>query len=151
MRISTRGEYGVRAMLDLALHFRQGPVALKSIADRQGISETYLEQLIAPLRKAGLVSSIRGANGGYELSREPHEIKIGEIIRVLEGPIAPMGCASESPQHFACDNSRKCAARVLWQRLRDRISEFLDSTSLGELLDEPLDDCSESHIEADFK
>lgn len=141
MRISMRGEYGVRAMLDLALHHQEGPIALKTVAEREGISEAYLEQLIAPLRKAGLVVSVRGAGGGYQLAREPSQIRIGEIIRVLEGPIAPMGCASEETHKFSCDNSQKCIARVLWRRLRDRITDFLDSTSLQDLLNEPFNDC----------
>ena len=91
MRVSTRGEYGVRAMFDLAVNFGQGPIALKTIAERQMVSESYLEQLMAELRKAGLVHSKRGAQGGYELADKPANVSIGEIIR-LEGPINPVDC-----------------------------------------------------------
>ena len=136
MKISTRGEYGIRAMLDLGLNDRSGPVALKSIAERQGISEPYLEQLIASLRKAGLVTSIRGAQGGYNLTRDPSEIKIGDIIRVLEGPIAPVECVSNESGETECCNSNHCATRVLWRKLRDSMVEVLDSTSLADLIEE---------------
>lgn len=135
MKISTRGQYGLRAMLDLGLYGKDEPVALKSIAERQGISEAYLEQLIASLRKAGLVVSVRGASGGYYLSRAPAEISVGEILRVLEGPIAPVECVSEDINENECRNSGHCATRVLWRRLRDSIIAVLDSTSLADLIE----------------
>lgn len=136
MRISTRGEYGVRAMLDLALHYGQGPISLKTIAERQDISEHYLEQLIASLRKAGLVSSVRGAQGGYLLAKEPTEIRIGDIIRTLEGPIAPMDCVEDN--HESCLKIERCATRVLWQRLRHSMEEVLDNTTLACLCEETM-------------
>ncbi|MGE5582794.1 MAG: RrF2 family transcriptional regulator [Bacillota bacterium] len=138
MKISTRGEYGIRAMLDIALHDCEGPVALKSISERQEISEPYLEQLIGGLRKAGMVTATRGAQGGYELAKKPSEIRIGDLIRVLEGPIAPVECVREEDdkddKSGCCSNASRCATRVLWQKLRDSMVEVLDSTTLGDLV-----------------
>jgi Rrf2 family transcriptional regulator, cysteine metabolism repressor len=136
LKISTRGEYGIRAVLDIALHSKEGPVTLKSISGRQEISEPYLEQLVGGLRKAGLVTSTRGAQGGYVLAREPSQIKIGDLIRVLEGPIAPVDCVNEEVgQPGCCSNASRCATRVLWQKLRDSMTEVLDSTTLADLMD----------------
>jgi Rrf2 family cysteine metabolism transcriptional repressor len=135
LKISTRGEYGIRAMLDIALHNQEGPVTLKSISGRQDISEPYLEQLVGGLRKAGLVVSMRGAQGGYVLAKEPAQITIGELIRVLEGPIAPVDCVNEqADESECCANVHRCATRVLWQRLRDSMTEVLDSTTLADLI-----------------
>lgn len=136
MKISSRGEYGVRAMLDLALHYGQGPTPLKRIAERQDISEHYLEQLVASLRKAGLVISHRGAQGGYELASEPQNIKIGDIIRVLEGPIAPMECVEDD--HDNCSHIAKCATRVLWKRLQSSMEVVLENTTLEWLAQEAI-------------
>lgn len=135
MKISTRGRYGVRAMYDLATQYGEGPVPLKGIAERQGISEHYLEQLIAPLRKAGLVKSLRGVSGGYELARAPDRITVGDIIRVLEGPIAPVDCVNEDESQSAtCEHPDGCITRRIWAKVRDSISEVLDSISLADLL-----------------
>lgn len=119
-------------MHELALRYQQGPVSLKSVAERQSISEHYLEQLIAPLRKAGLVQSVRGAQGGYELAREPAEITIGDILRVLEGPIAPVDCLDHNDSG-ACCRADGCAARTVWKRLQDSMTDVLDSTTLADL------------------
>ncbi len=131
MRISTRGEYGVRAMFDLAMHHGQGPIPLKVIAERQGISEHYLEQLVGAMRKAGLVTSVRGAQGGYQLADEPEAVRIGDIIRTLEGPIAPMGCLDSDDGN--CDQVERCATRILWQKLQESMESVLDSTTLADL------------------
>ena len=136
MRISTRGEYGVRAMLDLAMHYGQGPIALKLIAERQDISEHYLEQLVGTLRKAGLVTSVRGAQGGYQLARPPVEVPISDIIKTLEGPIAPMDCVDDD--EGCCNLIERCATRLLWQRLRDSMEEVLDNTTLACLCQEAM-------------
>ncbi|MGC7873673.1 RrF2 family transcriptional regulator [Desulfosporosinus sp. SYSU MS00001] len=133
MKLSTKGRYGVRAMFDLAQHMGEGPVSLKSISERQGISEHYLEQLIAGLRKAGLVKSVRGAQGGYLLGREPDKIKVGDIIRVLEGPIAPTECVSEEDPE-CCTKAEYCITRTIWERVRDSIAEVLDSITLETML-----------------
>jgi Rrf2 family cysteine metabolism transcriptional repressor len=135
VKISTRGEYGLRAMLDLAEHYHQHPISLRSIAERQGISESYLEQLIAGLKKAGLVNSIRGAQGGYQLAKDPAMIRISEIFIILEGPIAPTECVNEDYNPEAgCKNSQTCAVRLLWQKLRNSITEVLESTTLADLV-----------------
>ncbi|NLJ74610.1 MAG: Rrf2 family transcriptional regulator [Firmicutes bacterium] len=139
MRISTRGEYGVRAMFDLSLHYGKGPIPLKSIAERQVISEHYLEQLMAALRKAGLVVSKRGAHGGYELAYAPAEIRIGDIIRVLEGPITPMECLDNGDGDGPyCGHSEQCVMRNLWKRLQDSMEEVLDNTTLESLRQDAL-------------
>ncbi|HBI03232.1 MAG TPA: transcriptional regulator [Paenibacillaceae bacterium] len=124
MKISTKGRYGLTIMMELANRFGEGQISLKSIAQRHGLSEHYLEQLVAPLRNAGLVKSIRGAYGGYILSRSPEEITAGDVIRVLEGPISPVEFEEEEDP----------AKRDLWLRIRDGISEVLDSTTLQDLI-----------------
>lgn len=132
MRLSTRGHYGLKAMFDLALNYGPDPIPLKNVAERQSISENYLEQLIATLRKNGLVISVRGAQGGYILARPPSEINVGDIIRVLEGPIAPVECVSEV-EPSQCDQSDFCITRLVWARVRDCIAEVLDSISLADM------------------
>lgn len=120
-------------MFDLAQHYGEGPVSLKQVADRQGISEHYLEQLISGLRKTGLVKSIRGAQGGYILAREPATITVGDVIRVLEGPIAPVDCvAEEEPE--VCDKAECCVTRGIWEKVRDSIAEVLDSITLEDMV-----------------
>lgn len=132
MKISTKGHYGVQAMFDLAQHFGEGPISLKSVAERQGLSEHYLEQLIAVLRKAGLVKSVRGAQGGYTLARQPDEIKVGDIIRVLEGPIAPVECVNEVDAE-QCLKAESCITRSVWEKVRISIENVLDSISLADM------------------
>jgi Rrf2 family cysteine metabolism transcriptional repressor len=131
MQISTRGRYGLRAMVDMALHATEGPMALRVIAERQGISESYLEQVFTGLRKAGLVRASRGSQGGYELSSPAGEITVGEILRALEGPIVPVHCVGDS----RCEREKYCITRSFWEELRDKINGFLDSTSLQDLSD----------------
>lgn len=133
MKLSTKGQYGVRAMLDLAQHHGQGPISLKNVAERQGISEHYLEQLVAVLRKAGLVKSVRGAQGGYTLGREPQEISVGDIIRVLEGPISPVECVGDADGGEYCDRAGTCITKGIWEEVKVAIEQVLDSHSLEEL------------------
>lgn len=135
MKLSTKGEYGLRAMFDLAQRYGQGPVSLKTVAERQEISEHYLEQLIAGLRKAGLVRSIRGAQGGYILARDPQEVTVGDVIRVLEGPIAPMDCVSEEEKE-QCSRFDSCITKGIWVKVRDSINEVLDSITLQDMCEE---------------
>lgn len=133
LKLSTKGRYGLKAMFDLAQHFGEGPISLKSIAERQEISEHYLEQLISGLRKAGLVKSVRGAQGGYVLGREAGKIRIGDVIRVLEGPIAPVDCvAEEDPE--CCSKADYCVTRSVWEKVRDSIAEVLDSITLEDMV-----------------
>jgi len=132
LRLSTRGHYGLKAMFDLAQHFGADPIPLKIVAERQSISEHYLEQLIAALRKAGLVKGVRGSQGGYILARPPREIYVGEIVRVLEGSIAPVECVSEF-KVAQCDQADFCITRTVWKKVRDSIVQVLDSISLADM------------------
>lgn len=136
MKLSTRAEYGLRAMFELASKYNQGgPVSLRIIAEEQGISENYLEQLIAVLRKTGLVESVRGPQGGYMLASSPDAITVGDVVRVLEGPIAPMDCVSEESE-VDCGRAGCCASRLVWAKVRDSINEVLDGFTLADMVDE---------------
>lgn len=134
MKLSTKGRYGVTAMFDLAVRYGQGPVSIKEISERQYISEPYLEQLFASLRKAGLITSIRGAQGGYVLAFHPESIKVGDIIRVLEGPIAPTGCVIENDP-IQCEKSNICVTRDIWLEIRDKINDVIDGITLANMVD----------------
>ncbi len=135
MKLSTKGRYGVMAMLDLALHNSEGQIPLKSIAERQAISENYLEQLFALLKKAGLVKSTRGSMGGYVLSAGPGEITVGSILRALEGSLAPVDCVVED-EPARCERSDCCATKIVWEKIRDSINEVVDSITLQDLAEE---------------
>ena len=139
VKLSTKGRYGVRAMYDLACVYGQAPQSVKCIAERQSIPEAYLEQLIAPLRKAGLVLSIRGAQGGYTLAREPKDISVGEILRAVEGPLAATDCITEP-----CANSEGCAMHALWLRIHRGVNDLMDSISLQDMLNDVCADCADS-------
>ncbi|GIN38611.1 MULTISPECIES: cysteine metabolism transcriptional regulator CymR [Heyndrickxia] len=124
MKISTKGRYGLTIMIELGKRFGEGPTSLKTIAQMHDLSEHYLEQLIAPLRNAGLVKSIRGAYGGYILADDPSKITAGDIIRVLEGPISPVeGIEDEEP-----------VKRSLWIKIRDAVKDVLDNTTIQDLV-----------------
>lgn len=133
MKFSTRARYGMRAMLELALNYGASePMPLFKIAERQLISEGYLEQMMTVLRKGGLVRSVRGAQGGYLLSREPARITAGEIVRCLEGPLGPTDCVSEEDPE-TCVRSEYCVTRLLWERVREAMASVLDGTTLEAL------------------
>jgi Rrf2 family protein len=136
MRLSTKGRYGVRAMFDLAMHADEGAVALKSVAQREHISEKYLEHLFASLKKAGLIHSVRGAQGGYRLGKPPEEITIGDIIRVLEGPVSPTECVIEETGSKRCERSAECVMRLVWCKVKDEIDRVLDSITLADICEE---------------
>lgn len=139
MKLSTKGRYGVTAMYDLALHCDKGPISLKSIAHRQGISEHYLEKLMNQLRVAGLAQSIRGVQGGYILAKPATEITVGDIIRVLEGPIAPVDCLlSDQANNEYCDKADSCVTRDIWLRVAASIANVLDGITLADLAKEDL-------------
>lgn len=142
MKVSAKGEYGVRAMVILALEFRAGPVPLREIAGREGISYQFLEQIVLPLRRSGLVESVRGAKGGYALARPPEEIKVGEILRALEGPIAPVDCVGEGNQGM-CGRSAACLTRGVWEKLRDKMSEVLNDITLADVVNMSADGLQE--------
>ena len=129
MMISTKGRYGLRLMLDLATEGSTKPVPVKEIAKRQNISEKYLEQIISPLSKAGLVKSVRGAQGGYILTRPASEITAGDILRAAEGTIAPVECCESG-----CDRSDGCVTFGLYKKIQDAVDSVVDSTTLADML-----------------
>ncbi|KUO50621.1 MAG: hypothetical protein APF76_08215 [Desulfitibacter sp. BRH_c19] len=133
MKLSTRGEYGLRAMFELAMHYGGGPIPLKLIAEKQSISEPYLEQLLASLRRAGLVESTRGAQGGYNLAKSPEKTCVGDIIRTLEGSLGPMDCVNEENQDNACVRAGGCATKMVWEKVRDSVTQVLDSITLADM------------------
>ncbi|MGD0353857.1 MAG: Rrf2 family transcriptional regulator [Dehalococcoidia bacterium] len=132
MKISTKGRYATRAMLDLALHYGKTPVLLKDISARQDISLRYLEQIISPLIAAKLIKSTRGPRGGIALAKPPRKIKLLDIIQVLEGPVAPVECV-ENPG--VCTRAPSCAARDVWTDLARAMHGVLDSTTLQDLVE----------------
>jgi len=134
--ISTKGEYGVRIMVDLAKHYGEHPRSLTDISQAELLPLAYLEQLVKMLRESNppLVISTRGAHGGYRLSRSPEKISMGEIVRVLEGPIAPMICATEGEMTQICGFLDSCKTRSLWAILRDVVARTLDSMTLADLV-----------------
>ncbi len=134
MKVSTRGEYGVRAMVALARNYGVGPMSIAAMAKESSVPYAYLEQLIVPLRRAGLVTSKRGAHGGYVLSRPPEQVRVGEIYRVMEGPVAPMECVSENEADQTCPLIEGCETRPVWLKVRDSIVEALDSLTLADLV-----------------
>ena len=135
MQVSTKGRYALRAMIDLGLHIDQGPVLRKDIAERQGISFHYIGQLFVKLRKAGFIESVKGPGGGYVLAQDADEIRAGDIIRIVEGPIALVHCVDPDPED-ACHRMDGCAAYLLWKRLSKTIEEVLDSVTLKDLCDQ---------------
>jgi len=132
MRLSTKGRYGLRALLDLALHRDEGSVLLRDIARRQEVSLPYLEHLIAPLIAGGLVKSTRGARGGVLLLKSPSDINLGEIIQLLEGSIAPVDCVNDPK---LCHRSGSCVTRDIWIEMKMAMSQVLDSTTLQDLVE----------------
>jgi Rrf2 family cysteine metabolism transcriptional repressor len=132
---STKGEYGVRLMVQLGRHYGAGPASLAEIAAEEDLPRAYLEQLAFVLRDAGLVSSTRGAHGGYELAKAPADISMAEVLRALEGPLAPMICATDAPDHAStCDRTASCTVNFLWIRVRDAIAGALDTMTLADLV-----------------
>jgi Rrf2 family protein len=124
-------------MVQLARHYGTGPASLAGIAAEEDLPRAYLEQLVVSLREAGLVVSTRGAHGGYELSRPPETITMSAVLRALEGPIAPMFCATDDPEHaLVCDRSSRCTVNLLWVRVRDAITSTLESMTLADLAPE---------------
>ncbi len=131
MKLTTKGRYAVTAMLDLALHYEQGAVTLSDIAGRQGISLSYLEQLFARLRRSGLVESVRGPGGGYNLATAPGQISVAEIILAINENIDATRCGGEKN----CDGEERCLTHYLWEGLSERIHEFLSGITLADLVD----------------
>ncbi len=134
MMLSTRGRYGLKAMVDLAVVYGDGRLSTAALAASQGISDTYLEQLVSALRRAGLIVSTRGAQGGYELAREPGSINVNEVLRALEGETTLVDCVGTDK--VDCANACSCSARPLWLKLQSRINEVLDTTTLKDMADD---------------
>ena len=130
MRLTSKGHYAVTAMLDVALHAEQGPVPLADISERQAISLSYLEQLFSRLRKQGLVASVRGPGGGYRLGKPANEISIGQVIAAVNESVDATRCHGQN----GCQGGIQCLTHSLWRDLSDRISNFLDEITLGELV-----------------
>ena len=134
MRLSTRGRYGLKAMHQLAFHYGEGPIPLSSIAEKQDLSENYLEQLVATLRRGGLLNSVRGAQGGYMLAKPPEDITVGDILRILEGDLAPADCVVD--EEYECAKEEGCVTKFVWMEIRDSIDRVIDSITLKDMLDE---------------
>ena len=130
MQLSTKARYATRAMMELAQTYGQGPVLLKNIAQRQNISEKYLEQLMAPLRASGLIFTMRGNKGGYVLGRDPKEITLYDVISIVEGSLAPVPCVDKVEM---CERWENCATRKIWVRLKDRLTAELKAINLADL------------------
>lgn len=135
MKISTKGRYGLRALIDLAQYSEIEPVSISSISARQGISERYLEQIMSLLKKAGLVKSIRGAGGGYVLAKEMSGISVGDILRALEGSLEPVECAAFH-QNEECEAAGGCVTKYVWQRINESINQTVDEINLEQLVEE---------------
>ena len=131
MKISTRGRYALRLMLDIALTGGRGPVSLRDVAQRQDISDKYLEQIITPLSRAGLVRSVRGAGGGYLLTKSPEEYTVGEILRVLEGSLAPVSCAQDK---LCCGRAEQGVTQEVWAESAAAVSAVVDHITLADLV-----------------
>ena len=133
MKLSTRGRYGIHAMYDLALNADGGPQPIKALAERGGIPEAYLEQLFAVLKREKLVTSTRGAQGGYVLARKPSEITVGDVLRALEGGLSLVECLDEEE---ACGKSCACPSRIVWMKLRDGLNAIVDGITLQDMIDD---------------
>ncbi len=135
MTLSTKGRYGLKAMIDLADYSEETPQSIACIAARQSISDSYLEQLMAKLKKAGLIKSIRGAQGGYVLARPSSEISVGDVLRALEGDLAPVNCM-ELKGEQGCSGRDHCVAKTVWKRIDESIQNTVDSIWLSELVED---------------
>lgn len=135
MKLSTKGRYGLRALIDLAQYSGQAPVSITSISSRQDISERYLEQLMALLRKAGLIRSVRGAGGGYVLAKDMKEISVGDILRALEGNLEPVECPGLDPEG-SCKAADSCVSKYVWKRINESINRTVDEIMLDQLVEE---------------
>ena len=132
MRMSTKGQYGTRALVDLAQRYGKGPILVKDIAKRQGISQHYLEHLFIRLIAAGMLKSTRGAKGGFALARPPEQIKVSEVIELMEGSLAPVSCVDDPK---ACTRTSSCVMREVWSEMKAAMSGVLESTTLQSLVE----------------
>ncbi len=134
MKLSTKGRYGLKAIYELALNFNDNtPLPIKIIAEKIGVSELYLEQIFSVLKKNELVKSVRGAQGGYLLAKTPTDITVGDVIRALEGPVAPASCVSG--EQTPCMNAEECVTKIVWEKMKSSIDECMDAITLQDMLD----------------
>jgi Rrf2 family protein len=131
MKISTKGRYALRLMLDLAINYTGEYISIKNIAARQNISEKYLEQIITQLNRAGYVRSVRGAQGGYMLAKDPSEYTVGMILRLMEGSLAPVNCLENED---ACDRASRCVTHEVWQKIQEAVESVVDHITLADLV-----------------
>lgn len=137
MRISTRGRYALRAMVDLAQHGDNGPILRQDISERQGISADYLAQIFRHLQAAGLVEGVKGPGGGYRLARDPGLIRAGDVVQALEGPVAVVACTLPCPDEGpSCSRVDRCVTHPLWRQVSEAVTEVLDSVTLQDLADQ---------------
>ncbi len=130
MKVSTKGDYGVRALVELAHHYGEGPMQSAAIASRQEVPEPYLDQLLTALRRAGFIRSVRGPQGGHALIRAPEEVKLSDVMLALEGSLAPLACVDDPD---ACTKTGGCVQRGVWEQVRDATLEILENVSIGDL------------------
>ncbi|NCB62422.1 MAG: Rrf2 family transcriptional regulator [Clostridia bacterium] len=133
MKISTKGRYALRLMLDIALNSKGDAISLRDVAKRQEISDKYLEQIVTPLARAGLLRSVRGAGGGYLLTREPRDYTVGEILRPLEGSLAPVSCVDGSE---CCGRAERCVTVDIWRNIQEAVNGVVDHTTLADLVED---------------
>ena len=133
MKLSSKSQFALEALLDMALHGADGPEPIGGIARRRGVSGHYLEQIFAVLRKAGIVMSVRGAQGGYRLAKDPADITAGAVIRALEGPLSPVKCLSQ-PEGESCPMLGRCPTRGLWARVAGEMDDVIDGVTLADLM-----------------
>jgi Rrf2 family cysteine metabolism transcriptional repressor len=132
VRLSTKGEYASRAMLELSLHYEDKPLHIRDISKAQDIPQRFLEQILLQLKRAGYLRSRKGPDGGYHLSKSPADINVAEVIRVMDGPLAPIDCVSVSA-HEVCPHEDSCGLRWLWKEVRDSVAQILERTTFEEL------------------
>ena len=135
MKLSTKGRYGLRALIDLAVHSEREPVSISSISARQNLSERYLEQLMGKLKRAGMVKSVRGAQGGYQLAKEKKEISVGDILRALEGSLEAVECPGLKEEQ-GCEEADFCVTKYVWKMINDSITSAVDEITLEQLVTE---------------
>lgn len=135
MKLSTKGRYGLRALIDLAAHCGEETVSINSISARQNISEAYLEQLMRSLRKAGLIESVRGAGGGYRLAKSADQISVGDALRALEGDLKAVACSAFYSEE-GCAGADRCVTKYVWKRVNDAIENTVDSIMVSELVED---------------
>lgn len=144
MKISTKGRYALRLLIDLAEHQNEGFVSLKAVSQRQDISKKYLEQIVPMLNRFHILQTNRGFQGGYRLSKNPSEYTVGEILRITEGNLAPVSCLQQTPNE--CERMHNCPTLFIWQGLYDVISDYLDSITLQDILNKIRDSADNSYI-----